>query len=108
MSDSTLILVRYHIQIIAGKLKLFPISSTRKQKAKDRWSRQLSDVENVDKMLRSCSRNDVRDDQSEDEMNLDSGSSSPQQNSNLVGEDLIHLKFSSQLNTNSRPNTLKI
>ena len=55
--------------------------STRKQKAKERRSRQLdlmSDVENVDIMLGSYSRNDGNN-TSEDETNLDSGSNRPQQ-----------------------------
>ena len=75
--------------------------STRKQKAKGRPSRQLnimSDVENVDVMLGSYTSNEVRDDQSENELNLDSESSKPQRNSNLTGED-----FRSLL-TNSREN----
>ena len=76
--------------------------STRKQKAKERRSRQLdimSDVENVDMMLGRYSRDDDRNNQSEDELNLDSGSSRPQQSSNLVGED-----FRSLRNTNGRKN----
>ena len=60
----------------------------------------MSDGENVDIMLGSYSRNDERNNQSEDEMNLDSGSDRPQQNSNLVGED-----FRSLLNDNSRENS---
>ena len=55
--------------------------STRKQKAKERRSRQLdimSDVENVDIVLGSYSRDDERNDQSGDELNSDSGSSRPQ------------------------------
>ena len=63
--------------------------STKKQKTKERRSRQLgimSDVENVDVMLRSHSRNDEGDDQSENELNLDSESSRPQRNTNLTGE----------------------
>ena len=78
------------------------MSSTRKQKAKERRSRQLdimSDVENVDVMLGSYSRNDEGDDQSENELNLDSESSRPQGNSNMTGED-----FRSLL-TNSRENS---
>ena len=55
------------------------------------------DVENVDKMLGSYSRDDERNEPSENKLNLDSGSSRPQQNSNLAGED-----FRSLLNTNSR------
>ena len=73
--------------------------STRKQKAKERRSRQLdimSDVESVEKMLGSYSKDDERNNYSEDEMNLDSGSNRPQQSSNLVGD------FRSLLNTNSR------
>ena len=77
--------------------------STRKQKAKERRSRQLdimSDVENVDKMLGSYDRDDERAEQSESELNLDSGSNRLHQNSNLVGED-----FRALLNTNSRENS---
>ena len=58
--------------------------STRKQKAKERRSRQLdvmSDVENVDVMLGSYSRNDEGKDQRENDLNLDSDSSRPQRNS---------------------------
>ena len=77
--------------------------STRKQKAKERRSRQLdmmSDVENVDIMLGSYSRDDEGNDISENGINLDSGSSRPQQSSNVIGED-----FRSLLNTNSRENS---
>ena len=77
--------------------------STRKQKAKESRSRQLdimSDTENVDIMLGSYARDDERIEQSENELNLDSGSNRPHQNSNLVGED-----FRSLLNTNSRENS---
>ena len=77
--------------------------STRKQKAKERRSRQIdlmSDIENVDIMLGSYSRDVDGNNESENEVNLDSGSSRPQQNSNLVGED-----FRSLLNTNSRENS---
>ena len=77
--------------------------STRKQKAKERRSRQMDlmcDVENVNIMLGSYSRDEKRNDGGENEVNLDSGSSRPQQNSNLVGED-----FRSLLNTNSRENS---
>ena len=76
--------------------------STRKQKAKERRSRQLdmlSDVKNVDIMLGSYSRDDEENNISENEVNLDSGSSRPQQSSNVIGED-----FRSLLNTNSREN----
>ena len=77
--------------------------STRKQKAKERRSRQLdmmSDVENVDIMLGSYSRDDEENDISEKAINLDSGSSRPQQSSNVIWED-----FRSLLNTNSRENS---
>ena len=77
--------------------------STRRQKAKERRSRQLdmmSDVENVDIMLGSYSRDDEENNISENELNLDSGSSRPQHSSNAVGED-----FRSLLNTNSRENS---
>ena len=75
--------------------------STRKQKAKERRSRQLDfmfDVENVDVMLGSYSRNDEENDHSENEINSDSESSRPQRTSNVTGED-----FWSHL-TNSREN----
>ena len=76
--------------------------STRKQNAKNRRSRQLDimfDVENVDVLQGSYLRNDENN-ASEDEMNLDSGSNRPQQISNVIGED-----FRSLLNTNSRENS---
>ena len=60
----------------------------------------LSDVENVDIMIGSYSRDDERKDHSEREVNMDSGSIRPQQNSNLVKKD-----FGSLLNTNSRENS---
>ena len=68
--------------------------STRKQRAKERRSRQIdmmSNVENVDITLGSYSRVDEGNDHRE---NLDSGSNRPQQSSNFVGED-----FRSLLNT---------
>ena len=74
--------------------------STRKQKAKERRSRQLDmifDVENVDIMIGNYSRDEDRNEQSESELNLDLGSNRPQQSSNLIGED-----FRSVLNANSR------
>ena len=77
--------------------------STRKQKAKERRSRSLdmlSDVENVDIMPGSYSREDEENNINDNEVNLDSGSSRPQQSSNLIGED-----FRSLLNTNSRENS---
>ena len=77
--------------------------STRKQKAKERRSRQLdmlSDVENVDIMLGSYSRDAEENNISKNEVNLDSGSSRPQQSSNVIGED-----FRSLLNTISRENS---
>ena len=60
----------------------------------------MSDVENVDIMLGSYSRCDEENNISENEGNLDSGSSRPQQSSNVIGED-----FRSLLNTNSRENS---
>ena len=83
--------------------KVCSMPSTRRQKAKERRSRQLdimSDVENVDIMLGSYSRCDEENNISENEGNLDSGSSRPQQSSNVIGED-----FRSLLNTNSRENS---
>ena len=77
--------------------------SRRRQKAKERRSRQLdimSDVENVDIMLGGYSRCDEENNISENEGNLDSGSSRPQQSSNVIGED-----FRSLINTNSRENS---
>ena len=77
--------------------------STRKQNAKERRSRQMdlmSDVENVDIMLGSYSRDDEENNGSENGRNLDSGSSRPQQNSNVIGEDVRSIP-----NTNSRENS---
>ena len=54
--------------------------STRKQKAEERRSRQMdlmSVVENVDIVLGSYSRDENGNDGSENEVNLDSGSSRP-------------------------------
>ena len=76
--------------------------STRKQKAKERRSRPLdmmSNVENVDIMLGSYCRDDEENDISKNGVNLDSGSNRPQQSSNVIGED-----FRSLLNTNSKEN----
>ena len=50
-------------------------------------------------MFGSYSRDENRNDNSEVELNMDSGSSRPQQNSNLAGEN-----FRSLLNTNSWEN----
>ena len=50
------------------------MDSTKKQKAKGRRSRQLdilSDLENIDIMIGSSSREDDRNNQSDDELNLD-------------------------------------
>ena len=77
--------------------------STGKQKAKERRSRQLdmlSDVENVDIIHGSYSRDDEENNISENEVNLDSGSKRPQQNSNVIGE-----HFRSLLNTSSNENS---
>ena len=59
----------------------------------------LSYVKSGDMMLDNYSRDDERNEQSENERNLDSGSSRPQRNSNSTGED-----FRSLPNTNSREN----
>ena len=77
--------------------------STRKQKDKERRSRQLdmlSDVETVDIKLGSYSRDDEENIASEKEVNLDPGSSRAQQSSNVIKEG-----FRSLLNTNSRENS---
>ena len=60
----------------------------------------MSDVEIVNIMLGSYSRDDEENNCSKNEANLDSGSSRLQQNSNVIGED-----FRSLLNTNSRENS---
>ena len=77
--------------------------STRKQKAKERRSRQLdmlSDVEKTDIMLGSYSSEDEDNNASENGAHLESGSNRPQQSSNVIGEDIRSL-----LNTNSRENS---
>ena len=56
----------------------------------------MSDVENVDVMSGSYSRNDEGNDQSENELKLDSESSRPQRNSNLKGEAFRSLLTSSR------------
>ena len=79
--------------------------STRKQNAKEKRSRQLdmmSDVENIDIMIGKYTRDEDRNEQSESELNLDLGSNRPQQSSNLFGKD-----FRSRLKTNSRENSEK-
>ena len=61
--------------------------STRKQKAREKLSRQsdvMSDLENVDIILGSYSRNDEVDDPNDSHFNLDSESNKLQRNSNLV------------------------
>ena len=81
---------------------------TRKQKDNERHSGQLdimSDVESVDVMFGSYSRNSMRkmfdeeNVQNDNELNSDSESGRPQRNSNLSGEDLRSLL------TNSRENS---
>ena len=75
---------------------------TRKQKAEERRSRQLdimSDIENFDVLLGSYSRNDEGNDQSENELNLDSESNRPQRNSNVTGEDIRSLLPNSRQNS---------
>ena len=59
----------------------------------------MSDVENVDVMLGSYSKNDEGDDQSENELNPDSESSRPQKNSNMTGEEFRSLLTISRENS---------
>ena len=60
----------------------------------------MSDVANVDIMLRSYSRDNEGKDQNENELNLDSEFSRSQQSSNLVGK-----AFRSFINTNGTENS---
>ena len=76
---------------------ILQLPSTRKQKAKERCSRQLDMVSDMENVEGSHSRNDERNNENENEVNLDSGSSRLQQNFKLVGE-----YFRSLLNSNSR------
>ena len=67
--------------------------STRKQKAKERRSRQLdimSNVENVVVMLGNYSTINQDDDSSEAEINLDSESSRPLRTSDVTGKTSGH------------------
>ena len=76
--------------------------STRKQKAREKKSRQsdvMSDLENVDIMLGSYSRNELDCQLGEREAELDLESNGPQ-TSNTISED-----FRSLINTNSRENS---
>ena len=77
--------------------------STRKLKAREKQPRQsnvMSDLENVDIMLASYSRNDDANGQNQSDNNLDSESNRLQQNSSIAGEDFLSL-----LITNSRENS---
>ena len=56
----------------------------------------MSDVEKVDIKLGRFSRNNEGNDQSENELNLDSESSRPQRNSSLTGEDFRSLLTNSR------------
>ena len=56
----------------------------------------MSDVENVDVMLGSYSRNNEENDLGENDMNFDSESSRPQQNFNVTGEDFRSLLTNSR------------
>ena len=74
--------------------------STKKQKAKVKSSRQLdviSDLENVNIMLGSDSRNETRNEQGESDVDSEPEFNRLQLNSNLVSED-----FRSLHNTNRR------
>ena len=85
--------------------------STRKQKAKERRSRQLdimSDVENVDVMLGSYSGNIEGNDHSENELNLDSESGRLQRNSNVTGEDFRSLLTNSRENSENTIETTRL
>ena len=85
--------------------------STRKQKAKERRSRQLdimSDIENVDVMLGNYSRNNEEKDLSENDMNLDSESSRPQRKSNVTGEDFRSLLTNSKENREAAIETTRL
>ena len=86
--------------------------STRKERAKERPSRLLeimSDVENVDIMLGSYSRDDEENDQSESEVNSDLlGSIRLQRNSNAVGKDFTSLLTNSRENSEITIKTTKM
>ena len=68
----------------------------------------MSDVENVDVMLGSYSRNDEGDNQSENKLNLDSEYSRPQGNSNITGEDFRSLLTNSRENSEITIETTKL
>ena len=76
--------------------------STRKHRAKERRSRQadiMSDVENLDVMLGSCSRNEL-------ESNSEDRNVEVALESNRPGQDVIqNEQFRSFLNSNSRENS---
>ena len=77
--------------------------STRKQKAREKRTRQSdvrSDLENVNIMLGSYSRNVETNGYNDSDINQDSESNRLQRNSNLVGEDSGPLP-----NTTSRENS---
>ena len=85
--------------------------STRRQKTREKRSRQLdimSDVENVDVMLGSYSGNIEGIDHSENEMNLDSESGRPQRNSNATGEDSRSLLTNSRVNSEITIETTRV
>ena len=85
--------------------------STRKQKAKERRSRQIDirfDIENADVMLGIYSREDEGNYQSDSEVNLDPVSIRPPQNSNLVGEDFRSLLTNSRENSEITIETTRI
>ena len=85
--------------------------STRKHKAKERRSRQLdfmSDVENADVMLGNYSREDEGNYHSDIELTLHPVSIRPQQNSNVVGEDFRSLLTNSRENNKITIETTRI
>ena len=68
----------------------------------------MSDVKNVDVMLGSYSRNNEENDLSENDMNLDSESSRPQRNSNVIGEDIRSLLTNSRENSEATIETTRL
>ena len=77
--------------------------STRKQKAKEKRSRQsdvMSDIDNLDVMLGSYPENDIRDQENVDEVDLDQESRRQQQSTSCIDNN-----YRSVLNTNLYENS---
>ena len=68
----------------------------------------MSDVEYVDVLLGSYTRNEDRDDQSENELKFHSESSRPQRNSNLTGENFRSLLTNSGENSDITVKTTRL